>query len=202
MMAFLASASDTALVAVIANTAINANSDSAGNTWNAGTSLTLSGTSPRQRLQFLNARNNAGLPIGATITANYAATTGIKLAAAACISGAMQIGNPTEAEVAPATGASTSPSLVMTTPTLSSAEIDICAYTVVTRARDTFTNTTGFSPLARVNSTSAIDGEYKIVSDMNAVTCAPTLGTSRTWGVSGRGFLQTQGSRALTGVGQ
>src|SRR3954471_17356488 len=58
------------LTAVIANVAINAPTDSAGNTWNAGQSITLSGTSARQRLQFLSARNNAGLPIGATITAN------------------------------------------------------------------------------------------------------------------------------------
>jgi hypothetical protein len=192
----------TLLTAVIANVAINTTTDSTGNAWNAGQSITLSGTSARQRLQFLSARLNAGLPVGATITANYAATTGIKLAAAACIFGAMVVGNPAETEIAPATGTSTSPSLVMTTPALSPAEIDICAYTVLTGAGDTFTNTTGFSALQRVNNSSAINWEYKIVSDFNAVTCAPTLGTSRTWGVSGRGFLQTQGSRALLGVGQ
>jgi hypothetical protein len=187
---------------VIANVGINAVTDSAGSTYSQGTSITLSGSVARQRLQFANARNNGGLPIGSTITANYAATTGIKLAAAACISGAMSVGNPADVEATPTTGTGTSPSLPITNPPLSPAEIDICAYLVASGAGDTFTNTSGFSPLARVNNSAALDWEYKITSDFSQQTCAPTLGTSRTWGVNGRGFLQTQGVRALTGVGQ
>jgi hypothetical protein len=168
--------------AVIANVAVNTPTDSASNTWSApGTSNTLTGSAARMKLHWLPSRLNAGLPLGATITANYGGTTGIKLAAVACIFGAIMTGATVETEAAPTTNVGTAPSLTLTTPTLSTAEIDVCAYTVVTGAADTFTNTTGFSPLARVNSTSALDWEYKIVSDANAVTCAPTLGTSRTW---------------------
>ncbi len=189
-------------VGVIANVAINAQTDSVGHTWSQGQSLTLTGTSARQRFEVLAARLNAGIPSGATLTSNYGGTTGIKLAAAACISGAMVLGQPFETEASPATGTSTTPSLTITNPPVSPAEIVICGYVVVTGAADTFTNSSGFSPLTRVNSTSALNWEYKITSDFSQQTCAPTLGTSRTWGVEGRGYLQTQGSRALLGVGQ
>jgi hypothetical protein len=189
-------------VGVIANVAINAETDNIGNAWSQGQSLTLSGTSARQRFQFLSARTNLGLPSGSTLTANYGGTTGIKLTAAACISAAAALGAVADTEAAPVTGTSTTPFLAITNPPISPAEIVICGYVVVTGAADTFTNSTGFSALTRVNSTSALDWEYKITSDFSQQTCAPTLGTSRTWGVEGRGYLQTQGSRALLGVGQ
>jgi hypothetical protein len=41
------------------------------------------------KIHWLVPRNNACLPNGSAITANYGGTTGIKLAAVACIAGGM-----------------------------------------------------------------------------------------------------------------
>ncbi|MBV8799758.1 MAG: hypothetical protein JO208_08130, partial [Alphaproteobacteria bacterium] len=87
-------------------------------------------------------------------------------------------------------------------PPSSPAEIIICGYLVMSGAGDTFTNTTGFSPLTQVSNSATLNWEYKIISDFSQQTCAPTLGTSRTWGANGRGFIQAQGFRSLLGVGQ
>jgi hypothetical protein len=187
---------------VIANTAVNTPTDSAGNAWQIGTNNTLTGNVGRMKIHWLVARNNAGLPNGSTITANYGGTTGIKLAAVACIAGAIMQGPVLESEATPTTGSSTSPSLSLTAPTMSPAQIVVCSYLVVSGSGDTFTNTSGFSPLTQVANSSALNWEYKITSDFSTQTCAPTLGTLRTWGANGRSMVQTQGSRALLGVGQ
>lgn len=180
---------------------ISSVADDHSNTY--GLSGAVSLASARQKFGTSNPKQNtAGLPTGSAITVTYSTTTGTKLAAAACILGVQAIGNTADTDGTGTTGTGTAPSMTVPNPPISNGEIIVCGYLVTTGAGDTFTNTAGFSPLTQVSNVSTLNWEYKIISDFSQQTCAPTLGTSRVWGASGRGYIQTQGARAMSGVGQ
>lgn len=176
--------------------------DGASNAYTPGLAVALTGSAGTQKFFSVRSRVNAGLSLGGTITVTYNSTAGIKFVGAICVRGLNLIGSELDTEPTGTTGASTAPSI--TTATLAfPAEIIVCGY-FVPGSSSTFTNTSGFSALPTITSSATfhVYWEYKIVSASTAVACAPTLGTSSTWGASAKLFIQSQGNKMFTGVGQ
>ncbi len=169
---------NTIVVLVGASTAnaINAVTDSAGNTYAAGVSYT-DGASFRQRpFWCLNALQ---LPSGGTITATFNATGAVKLVGAVSVSGLAAA----DSQAAGATGAGTAPSIA--TGGLGwPAEIVFGMLSVKTGAADAFTEAPGFTGNSPALATAALRWAWQIVTSSAGVTYAPTLGTSRTWGAN------------------
>lgn len=160
------------------NITISSVVDGATNTYTAGMATTSTST----RTQFWWVLNNKLLSSGSAITVTWSSTTGTKLLAAACVQGATS-----RDQAGPgATGSSTAPTITTGSIGISGSQTAIVVgYTgIQSGASDSFTPATGFTPLTSVLNSSALRWSYQIVSSGAAVTYAPTLGTSRAWGVN------------------
>lgn len=157
-------------------TAVNINScaDSAGNTYVGNTTFS-NGTGKSHIFWSFNAID---LPLGGTITVTYNNTTGIKNMAAVAVGGiaaANLLG-------AGALGASTAPTIA--TGTLGWPNEIVFGLTQVSAgSADTYTEAAGFTSLASSLNSDGLHWGYQITTANASVTYAPTLGTSRTWGV-------------------
>ena len=155
---------------------INSVTDSAGNTYVAGLGYT-DGANFRQRPFWCS--NALDLPSGGTITVAFQTTGGVKLAAAVSVSGLAAA----DTQAAGATGTSTAPTIA--TGALGwPNEIVFGMLTVKSGAADTITEASGFTSNSPVLMTNALRWAWQIVASGAGVTYAPTLGTSRLWGVN------------------
>lgn len=156
------------------NTAtINSVTDSAGNTYTAGNSLS-SGSTKQNIYWCIGALH---LPAGGTITGAWAASTGSKMLGAMSVSGILSV----DQQPTGTSGTGTSPSI--TSATLGQAgEIVFAQVTIASGAGDGFTPAPGFTVGGSASNGAAMRWSYKASLDLGAVTYAPTLGTSRNWG--------------------
>lgn len=157
------------------NTAtISGVTDSAGNIYTAGNSLS-SGSTKQNIFWCIGALH---LPIGGTITGTWAASTGSKMLGATSVSGILSV----DQEPTGTSGTGTAPSI--TSAVLGQAGEIIFAQAVIANgAGDSFTPAPGFTVGGSASNGAAMRWAYKASLDQGAVTYAPTLGTSRTWGV-------------------
>lgn len=182
---------------------INSIADSAGNTWSFGNTGTVG--SGRQRFGYVRPGVMLPLANGGTITPTFAGTTGAKLAAAACFSAVSTAGGNNsvrDIDGVGTTGTSTSPSFTSSATLLSNAELVIGGSLIVAGGADAFTQDAAYANLPAALSTDALRWGWKMTTAVGAQTYAPTLGTSRTWGDDIASFVQSQGLRSMTGVGQ
>ena len=179
LMTSVDSPAGNTIVVLVGDTAantVNSLSDSAGNTYVAGLSYS-DGTNFRLRpFWCLNALD---LPSGGAITATFASTAQSKLMGAVSVSGLAAA----DTQGAGATGTGTAPSIA--TGALGwPAEIVFGMLNVKAGAGDAFTEAPGFTSNTPALSTAALRWAWQIVTSNAGVTYAPTLGTSRLWGVN------------------
>ncbi len=167
------------LIVVVASgsqtTAINTCADSAGNTYSSDT--TFANGTGKQRIFW--SFNTITLPSGGTITVTYGATTPVKNIAAVSVTGCAAV----NLIGVGALGTSTAPTIataVLGWPN----EIVIGLTQVSAGSGDTFTEAAGFTSLASSLNGDGLHWAWQITMANSAVTYAPTLGTSRTWGVN------------------
>ena len=152
--------------------------DSAGNTYTAnGLPATFSNGTGKSHLFW--SFNAIVLPSGGTITVTFAVVTPIKNMAAVSVTGcaaANLIG-------AGALGTSTAPTIgtgVLGWPN----EIVFGLTQVSAGSADGFTEASGFTSLASSLNSDGLHWAYQVTTANASLTYAPTLGTSRTWGVN------------------
>ena len=161
--------------------AVNVNSvtDSAGNTYAAGTQFF--GTSGKARpFHRLNA---AHLPAGGAITVTFNTTAAAKLMGAVSVGG---LAAP-DVEGAGATGTGAAPSAA-TGPLGWPSEIVFGLAIVAGGAGDGFTESAGFTSNTAALNGAALRWAWRIVSTGASVTYAPTLAVSRTWATNVKSF--------------
>lgn len=127
---------------------------------------------------------------GGTITVNFSAALGRKLASAIKVAG---IASPTasahDTTGSGADGSSATP--LVATPTLAQANELLVAWTYVNSGSgDTWTEATGWTALsgAPVIDTRILRVAYKIVSSTSSINYDPTNGASRAWTVNVESF--------------
>lgn len=174
----------------LANTAVNTAADNAGNAaYQTTVALTLTGNVARMKMFYTRPGSFSAIPNGGQITLTYNATTGVKLAAAACVTGLMLTGggNGTGGGVSDqvnnvgATGTSTAPSFSGGT-LLSSSEIIVGGVVLPTGVAATYTEASGYTPISNVTNIGGLWWAYKLSADTSAPTYAPTISPTQVWG--------------------
>lgn len=163
------------LAAMSNNGSLTSVVDSAGNSYVAGALI----NNTVGKMKPFWAFSTVDLAAGGTVTATYAGTTGVKLIAAVAVAGIAA----RDAQAAGASGSGTTPSIasgVLGWPN----EIVFGICDISGAASDTFTEASGFTANIAALNTDALRWAYQIVSASASVTYAPTLGTSRNWGVN------------------
>ena len=154
---------------------INSCTDSAGNTYSSVATLA-NGTGKSRMFWSFNA---IALSVGGTITVTYGATTPTKNMAAVSITGCAAI----NLQGAGVLGTSTAPAI--TTGVLGwPNEIVVVLTQVSAGSADTFTEAAGFTSLSSSLNSDGLHWAWQITMANASITYAPTLGTSRTWGVN------------------
>lgn len=157
---------------------INSCADSAGNTYTAnGLGATFSNGVGKSHLFW--SFNTITLPSGGTITVTYGAVTPVKNMAAVSITGCAAV----DLKGVGALGTSTAATIATAAPGWPN-EIVFGLTQVSAGSADGFTEAAGFTSLASSLNSDGLHWAFQITTANAAVTYAPTLGTSRTWGVN------------------